>query len=152
MTRSTLVPILLAVLALAACSREPAPAPTEPAPGRSAEATAATEAGENFERIWIGVLPCADCDGIQTRLLLTRDDDGQTYELEETYLGAEDDAVFNQTGRWVRDGDGERDLFVLDPDAPAGRRFELRPDGALDLLDGEGRPLDTDGQYRLQRL
>jgi copper homeostasis protein (lipoprotein) len=150
MTRSTPVLILLAVLALAACGRDPAP--VETAPGAPEEPTAATEPGENFERTWIGVLPCADCDGIQTRLLLTRDDSGQTYALEETYLGAEDDAVFNQTGRWVRDGDGERNLFVLDPEAPAGRRFELRPDGALDLLDGKGRPLDTDGQYRLQRL
>jgi hypothetical protein len=35
---------------------------------------------------------------------------------------------------------------------PTGRRFELRPDGALDQLDGEGRALDAGGQYRLQRL
>ncbi len=158
MNRFPILLILATVLALAACGREDAP-PTGPAssgPEAAADAPArgrGDAAEEDFERTWLGVLPCSDCDGIQTRLQLVREGDRLTYRLEETYLGADDDAVFDGTGRWAReDGVGDRTLVRLDPEAPAGRRFELRPDGALELLDGAGRPLESDGQYRLQRL
>ena len=149
--------VLALVVALSACEREATPdAPGTDVPDAVAEdGTAPDEpvSAENFERTWLGVLPCADCDGIQTRLQLVREGDARTYELEETFLGADGDAVFTQRGTWVQEGDGASSgRFRLDPEAPTGRRFELRPDGALDLLDGEGRPLDADGQYRLQRL
>lgn len=153
--RMTALLVLAATLALVACERDAA-APAPAAPDATAEAPATgdpAEVEESFERTWLGVLPCTDCDGIQTRLQLVREGDEQTYELQETYLGGEDDAVFDQKGRWTRESDDEeRTLFRLDPQTPGGRRFELRPDGALELLDGAGRPLDTDGQYRLQRL
>src|SRR5687768_5644987 len=100
MKRSLRLPTLAAVLLLAACSREPAPA--GPAPAAPDVAAAPATDAENFERTWLGVLPCADCDGIQTRLQLVREGDAQTYELEETYLGAgEGETVFTQNGRWV---------------------------------------------------
>jgi copper homeostasis protein (lipoprotein) len=155
-TPTRFLPALCLVLALSACDRGAAPEAPAGAPDAVAGGEAAPDgpaAAESFERTWLGVLPCADCDGIQTRLQLVRDGGAQTYELEETYLGAEGDAVFTQRGTWVQEGDGaSAGLFRLDPDAPTGRRFELRPDGALDLLDGEGRPLDAGGQYTLQRL
>lgn len=154
MSRSATLLLLAAALALAGCERAPAPDPAADAATAPAERTAA-EDGENFERTWLGVLPCADCDGIQTRLQLVRDGDRRTYSLEETYLGAEGEAVFRQEGRWVEepvegaeDGAGYR----LDPGERASRRYLLRADGALDQLDGRGRLLDGDGQYRLQRL
>ena len=161
MSRSA-IPLLLfaAVLALAGCDREPA--------SDAADATTAAPSaevplapGEDFERTWLGVLPCADCDGIQTRLQLVRDGDERTYALEETYLGAEEgEAVFRQEGRWVEepvagledDGDGGTSGYRLDPGTPASRHYLLRSDGALDQLDGRGRLLDGEGQYRLQRL
>lgn len=147
--------VLAAALALSACDREAA-APAPAAPDATAEAPAAVDPDaveDNFERTWLGVLPCTDCDGIQTRLQLVREGDKQTYELQETYLGGDDEAVFDQKGRWTSESDDEeRTLYRLDPQSPAGRRFELRTDGALELLDGAGHPLDTDGQYRLQRL
>jgi copper homeostasis protein (lipoprotein) len=147
--------VLAMTLALAACDRA-ADAPAPAAPDATTVAPADADAGateDNFERTWLGVLPCADCDGIQTRLLLVREGSEQSYELQETYLGADGEAVFDQKGSWTRESDDEeRSLYRLDPATPGGRRFELRPDGALELLDGAGRPLDTDGQYRLQRL
>jgi copper homeostasis protein (lipoprotein) len=145
---------LCSLLALAACDREATPADR----GRDADVAAApgdagAPAGEEmFERTWLGVLPCADCDGIQTRLELVREGDRRTYRLEETYLGADGDAVFSQQGEWVQEGEGEGARLRLDPGTPAGRRFVQREDGALDQLDGRGEPLQPDGQYRLQRL
>ena len=124
-----------------------ADAPVEADAGEAGTAPAA----DDFDRTWLGVLPCADCDGIQTRLQLRRDGGRQTYALEETYLGADGEAVFTQAGQWVR-VDGDDGAFRLDPDSPASRRYALRPDGSLDQLDRRGEPLQPEGQYRLQRL
>ena len=90
-------------------------------------------------------------DLYQTRLQLQRDGDAQTYDLEETYLGADGEAVFTQAGKWVQE-DGDGVSFHLDPDTPGGRRYALRADGSLDLLDSHGAPLEPAGHYRLQRL
>ena len=152
MSRTLPLLLLAATFALAGCDRDAAPATDGPDASAAPDATADARAeADDFERTWLGVLPCADCDGIQTRLQLQRDGDAQTYDLEETYLGADGEAVFTQAGQWVRE-DGDDGAFRLDPDSPASRRYALRPDGSLDQLDRRGEPLQPEGQYRLQRL
>jgi hypothetical protein len=42
-------------------------------------------------------------------------------------------------------------LYVLDPDR-AAQRFQLQPDGALEMLDANGKPSGQPVAYRLQRL
>lgn len=149
-----LVLLGLGLLALAGCGREggdaapppPAPAQAESAPAHEAEA---------FDRSWLGVLPCADCDGIQTRLQLQADADGARYLLEETYLGGEGNQQFLQEGTWreetVQINGAPAVVYRLDPDGPA-RWFWLQPDGALEMLEAEGRPAVDGVLYRLQRL
>ena len=111
---------------------------------------------DSFERSWQGVLPCSDCDGIRTRLTLRRDEDGkQDFELEEAYLGAEAGNVFTLAGVW-REGrlgteEGTATVFRLDPDG-ADQWYQLRPDGSLELLDGQGRSRGDAIGHRLQRL
>ena len=146
---------MFAVALLAGCGRDNAPAPEAPAGDAPLAGSAMPGGGEAFETAWLGVLPCADCDGIQTRLQLHGEGGERRYELEETYLGAAGDNVFVTEGDWVletRRGDGvEATVYRLDPQGP-DRWFELQPDGALEMLDGEGRPLDGPLAYRLQRL
>ena len=152
MSRTLPLLLLAATFALAGCDRDAAPATDGPDASAGPDATADARAeADDFERTWLGVLPCADCDGIQTRLQLQRDGDAQTYDLEETYLGADGEAVFTQAGKWVQE-DGDGVSVHLDPDTPGGRRYALRADGSLDLLDSHGAPLEPAGHYRLQRL
>jgi copper homeostasis protein (lipoprotein) len=143
---------MLALLlgAVAGCGRgEGDAAPS----GDAAAPAVATDDGEPFDLAWQGVLPCADCDGIRTRLRLWRDADGQGFELEETYLGAEGDNVFGTTGQWRREpaGEGAGDVYRLGPEGGA-QAFALQPDGSLQLL-GPGGEVPTDAvAYRLHRL
>ncbi|GAB2663175.1 copper resistance protein NlpE N-terminal domain-containing protein [Arenimonas aestuarii] len=147
--------MFVAVLAVSACgSGSDAPVPQdEEAPALS---ESAPPGEEQFVRTWQGVLPCSDCVGIQARLTLRRGDDGsQTFELEETYLGAEADNVFTLTGPWRqvrhRGEEGPAVVFRIDPDG-ADQWFQLQPDGSLELLDAAGQPRPDPIGHRLQRL
>lgn len=155
-----LLPCLL--LALAACGRSPdapAPAGDEPALASApdavdgAPATGADDAPlpgeqEDFERQWLGVLPCTDCEGIETRLTLVHADGEDSFVLEETYLGGEGESRFETRGTWRREADG---LLRLDPEG-LGLRLRTREDGALELVDAAGAPLSDGPEYRLGRL
>ncbi|WP_290890705.1 copper resistance protein NlpE N-terminal domain-containing protein [Arenimonas sp.] len=151
--------VLVGLLVLSGCGRGDEDRPGAPGQGEAAAEAGSepgTDAGtEAFERTWLGVLPCADCDGIQTRLQLRTDADGARYLLEETYLGGPGENRFVQEGAWreeVTEINGEpADVYRLDPDGP-GRWFWVQPDGALEMLEAEGRPAPDGLAYRLQRL
>jgi copper homeostasis protein (lipoprotein) len=142
--------LLLILLALAGCQRQQEAAPAARAPGDSTGSIA----DFGGERVWQGVLPCSDCLGVDTRLVLREQGGRRRYRLEETYLGAPEPNRFEREGRWSEARDGRDDaagiVYVLDPDR-APRRFRLQPDGGVELLMG-----DTSGapapEYRLQRL
>ena len=146
--------LVLGLLALAACGRE---APPEAEVGaEQADTTENTPSPtEDFERTWLGVLPCADCDGIQTRLVLRGEDGARRYLLEETYLGAEGDNAFVQEGEWIEETiplEGvDTTVYRLDPEGPS-RWFWVQPDGGLEMLEAEGRASRNGIDYRLQRL
>ena len=147
---------LAALLALSGCGRDDEgvsrlPTPADPA----ADAAGGAGEPEAFDRTWLGVLPCADCDGIQTRLQLRAGPGGTRYLLEETYLGGPGENRFVQEGDWREEGteiNGQpAEVYRLDPDGP-GRWFWVQPDGALEMLEAEGRPAPDGLAYRLQRL
>ena len=145
--------VLLTCLLAVGCEREDK---------RAAEASAAAPAADGFataqdsERTWVGLLPCSDCQGIDTRLVLRVAAGGRReYLLTETYLGGRGKNTFERKGRWSETSQavaGESlTLYVLDP-GQAGQRFALQPDGALEVLDGDGQRPAQGLAYRLQRL
>lgn len=86
--------------------------------------------------VWQGRLPCADCDAIETRLVLERRDDGdRLYALEEVYVAAGETAQFEEEGEWrLRDA-----MLSLESDAGGLRRYRLVHGGALQVRDPQGR-------------
>jgi copper homeostasis protein (lipoprotein) len=144
------LPLLFLLLALAACQRQQDPAPA----ARDKPDLTGPLADFGGERTWQGVLPCSDCLGIDTRLVLREQGGRRRYRLEETYLGAPEPNRFDHEGSWteVRDGDDDSAgaVYVLDPDS-APRRFRLQPDGGIELLTGSTDAASVP-EYRLQRL
>lgn len=80
-----------------------------------------------------GVVPCADCEGIETKILLT---DDLSYQLERIYLG-KSDQIFLSEGTFFWSDDGSRiQLNNVDPSHAPGtyqvgenRLFQLDMDG-----------------------
>lgn len=56
----------------------------------------------DWQGVYKGVLPCADCEGIAVEIILN---DDYTYEIKRVYLG-KDDKAFKEAGtfKWTEDG------------------------------------------------
>lgn len=147
--------IILACLALAACERASDGAPAGHGASGADWPAAVGPFVEGSERVWSGLLPCSDCAGVDTRLVLQLKDRKRSFVLTETYVGGPTPNRFSRAGRWTetrRTLAGESLLtYTLDP-GRAGQVYALRSDGSLELLDGQGQPSAQPIAYRLQRL
>jgi len=96
-----------------------------------------------MQQSFSGVVPCADCSGIETSLFLQQDG---TYVLQETYLGAKDgELTFASYGSWARTAD----KLVL-TDSKGGKRY-FHPQGDnLAMLDSTGSPIVSQFNYVLK--
>lgn len=86
---------------------------------------------------WRGLLPCADCEGIQVQLQLRRAAGDDEYRMVEVYLTGDGGARFVEGGRWRRDGD----LIRIAGEDGDRRTYVLLPDRSLRISDARGRPL-----------
>lgn len=119
---------LISWLVLSACG----PAPTEPSAPIKAETvtqpTASTDAGIqaaanshnsanslDWAGVYKGVVPCADCEGIDTLLRLNMDN---SYQLSTIYLG-KDATPFKQAGSFEWDAKGSVIRLLSQKDGPA---------------------------------
>jgi copper homeostasis protein (lipoprotein) len=152
--RLSLVFVLLALVA--ACKpqgEQAAGSPVAGVPGTTVPASP----NEDSERTWAGLLPCTDCQGIDTRLVLRTENGKRAYLLSETYLGGAGSGKnsFNRAGTWTevqrKVGSEQETSYVLDPDQ-AAQQFILQPDGALELTGSDGKAPNDALAYRLQRL
>ena len=132
--------LLLATLAVAGCGQ--APDPGTQGEGRRAQSLPPF-AGSAGQLAWEGVLACADCEGIEVRLVLDRDGVDPVlgagnvqprYELLETFLADDGGERYREQGQWQREGR----LLRLAADAGGERVFAIEPDGQLSLRDGNG--------------
>lgn len=96
-----------------------------------------------MQQSWRGILPCADCEGIETSLFLEKDG---TWVMNERYQGVRDEpSSFAFYGTWARTADK---LVLTDS---KGEKSYYRVKGeALEMLDREGNPIESQFNYTLQ--
>ncbi|MDN4165858.1 copper resistance protein NlpE N-terminal domain-containing protein [Cytophagales bacterium LB-30] len=83
--------------------------------------------------LYLGTLPCADCQGIETELRLFPN---LQYELSTRYVGKSDKDFF-QKGKFEWSADG-RNISLLQPDGQLLQRYQVG-ENALFHLDTEGK-------------
>lgn len=84
---------------------------------------------------WQGELPCADCDGIQTRLQLQRNGERRGFQLVEVFVLGDRGARFVANGSWSREGDLIRTLG----NDGSPRVYGLLAEGGLQPRDASGK-------------
>lgn len=100
------------------------------------------QALQPMQQSYQGLLPCADCTGLDTSLFL--DEDG-TFVLQETYRGSRDgDSTFASYGKWARTADK---LVLTESN---GEKRYFHPEGKqLRMLDRSGAPIVSQLNYVL---
>lgn len=131
--------------ALLACSSEPEPAFN---PG---ERITVLSVGDTLPALaqpaaYGGLLPCPNCPGIETLLVLHPDG---TYRLRERYRDR-DEVPTAQLGRWVYHADSVPRIELRDSDSP--RHFAVAGLLTLRALDATGKPIATDEPLNLVRV
>lgn len=99
------------------------------------------EALKPMQQSWRGVLPCADCEGIETSLFLEKDG---TWVMNQHYQGAKAPSSFASYGTWARTAD----KLVLTDTTGEKRYFRAKGEG-LEMLDMEGNPIESQFNYTL---
>nr|CDQ36540.1 lipoprotein involved with copper homeostasis and adhesion [Virgibacillus halodenitrificans] len=102
---------------------------------------------EKFE----GTLPCSDCSGIDTTLVLKRNavtGEPHGFYLHETRIDAPGGERVDTTwGKWSKSRDitdFQHRIYVLQPENGATRVYAPRDNGDLQPLDTQGSPLTDD--------
>lgn len=107
--------------------------------------TGQDEALQPMQQSWRGILPCADCEGIETTLFLNQDG---TWIMNERYLRSLKGAVvLGSRGRWARTAE----KLVLTDDKGNKRYFRAKGD-KLDLQRPDGKPLISAHSYALESI
>ncbi|MBX3175145.1 MAG: copper resistance protein NlpE N-terminal domain-containing protein [Gemmatimonadaceae bacterium] len=95
-----------------------------------------------------GVLPCADCTGIETTLILEPDG---SYRLRETYVGERAPNTFVTVGRWQYLLDSVPQLR-LHAGSESTRHFAVTGALTIEARDSSGAVITTDAPLALRRI
>ncbi|MBP6344892.1 copper resistance protein NlpE [Neisseriaceae bacterium CLB008] len=143
-----MIPVLGSLFILGACSQEsaatdeaPSEALTQAAPEATTEAAVDTEHNAQTSLDWAGTyegtLPCADCEGIKTKLVLN--DDG-SYERTSEYLKEVkpgEETTFTDKGQFTWNQAGN--IVILDEAADKTQYFVA--ENRLEMRDQEGEAI-----------
>ncbi|NAS05200.1 copper resistance protein NlpE [Acinetobacter haemolyticus] len=151
--KKSIIALSLASVFLVACSKNDNTKNEEQMPTTAAsEAIAADNAhtAENsldWNGTYKGVLPCADCEGIETELELNSD---KTYELKETYLGKGDGKPLESKGSFTFNS---ANTSIIELDQSGDERKYFVAEGYLKALDLEGNEITGElaDKYQLKK-
>ena len=98
-----------------------------------------------MQQSWRGVLPCADCEGIETTLFLEKDG---TWVMNERYQGvSREPSSFASYGIWARTAD----KLVL-TDSKGEKSYYRAKGDKLEMLDRDGNPIESTLNYTLESV
>jgi copper homeostasis protein (lipoprotein) len=96
------------------------------------DSTAVSAEKSAVQNVWVyeGLLPCADCSGIQTVLKIAQGDgtmEGQKFELSSIYKGKSPEKEFVEKGKFNTERGLENDpdgtIFILNYDKPVDKQI-----------------------------
>ena len=105
-----------------------------------------------FSGIYKGVLPCADCEGIETSIaFLTNAQTGTDgdYMITENYIGATDANPYIMSGQWWIQNGNEDEILVL-VDGNEQTLLKRIDENTLEMLDGQGNEITTNQKSSLR--
>ncbi|WP_373516079.1 copper resistance protein NlpE, partial [Persicitalea sp.] len=91
----------------------------------------------DFAGTYTGVLPCADCEGIETKITLNQEG---TYAKKSTHLGKGNDNSFEEKGNYTWDANGQQ--ITLEGQDKPNQYFV--GENTLTQLDMEGQKIEGD--------
>lgn len=142
---------LFSLVILCSCNMNKTPSQDKQAPTDSTTADSLLSMSHSYE----GIIPCADCEGIQYRLTLSHagQNGNGTYESSMTYMGKEE--TFTSTGFWkVVQGinnTGEV-IYQLDPEKPESTSYLLSRGDSLIMLDNNMKQAESGLNYTLKAV
>lgn len=90
----------------------------------------------DYDGIYRGVLPCADCEGIKTTIYINRDN---TFKIVENYLGKSENAIETSgTYSWTKMGNS---IILKSPDSSEKRSYFVG-ENTLTQLDQSGKKIE----------
>jgi len=129
--KKTLFAFFAGAILLAACATAP---------------KTAQQINDEYTGAFAGVIPCADCAGVDTELTLNRDG---TYKLSETYLN-EEAQTFVSGGTW-RPGTDFKSVELTDSKTKDKSYYAFNGKDALKKLDVNANPINSKLNYVLKR-
>lgn len=155
----------LAVVGIFLTGCEKKEAPPKPAieetQGTTQVTIPASDAVMVQEKIYEGVLPCADCSGIKTRVKMMGKEGDATanlFELTRTYLGKEPNNINITSGNYVikqgMEGDSTATLYIFNPNKSKDEQeyFAIYSNdpGTMYQLDRDMKKIESDLNYSLK--
>ena len=118
--------------------------------------------GNSAIGVFTGVLPCADCKGIETTLTLkeNKEKNERTYTLKEVYLGQGSDKPFETTGKWtIIKGTATDPTAIVyqlsvendDPEDSDVVNYLIVNNSTIKLIDDEMNEFDSKLNYLLKK-
>ena len=107
-----------------------------------------SEISLDWQGTYKGVLPCADCPGIETEITLYKD---KRFSKKTKYQGKDNRRVFEQTGTFVWDSTGS--VIQLNSKTNAASKYKVG-ENYLQQLDLEGNEINGElkEHYMLEKM
>ncbi len=101
------------------------------------------------EKNYSGLLPCKNCDGINSFLTLHQD---SSFQFAESKNGTDtQDSLIERKGKYLVNMLGERNILTLKFNDGSFKFFQFYGDTAIQLLNSEKKELETDQNTFLKK-